>query len=443
MFNEVIAGLIFCSLIVSCVGPRSMSKSNVEELENLILTNFDGADVHTGFILRDSKKKEKVLFDYKSDYLFTPASNTKILTFYASKMYLDKYLNGYKYFERNDTTYFVGCGDPGFLNQRFEDQLAFSELRDIENLVFVDLWNSDQRWGPGWSWDDYSYYYATERSIFPIYGNTVTFSSTPSGLEMVPGNFPTSVGNYNKGESVRRAESQNIFNIDKKWLKMNDQDTVYIPFNWSGELFASLLSDTLRKTVKLVPSNSIGRKMDSGVSWKFVNGSSRDTVLRKMMYDSDNFIAEQLLFNISSNWTNKLSSEAVIDTMFTSVLKKWKGKVRWVDGSGLSRYNAFSPRFISEVLLNLYDFSSEEELFSYFPAGGVRGTIQDWYGDDDGPFVFAKTGTLTGVHCLSGYVKTKSGRTLIFSFMHNGYLGSSSKYKRKMEIVLHWIRQNF
>ena len=77
------------------------------------------------------------------------------------------------------------------------------------------------------------------------------------------------------------------------------------------------------------------------------------------------------------------------------------------------------------------------------PAGGERGTIKSWYGGKEEPYVFAKTGTLSNKHCLSGYLKTKSGDVLIFSFMNNNYVGSSTPVKEEMQKVLEWIWENY
>lgn len=132
----------------------------------------------------------------------------------------------------------------------------------------------------------------------------------------------------------------------------------------------------------------------------------------------------------------------MIDSMMNGDFQNWRKKIHWVDGSGLSVYTKLSPQFLVDVLHRLYESMSPDQLFHYFPAGGVRGTIASWYGTKGPPYVYAKTGTLSGVHCLSGYLLADSGKTYIFSFMHNNYLGSSNQYKKKMDVLLRWVKEN-
>jgi D-alanyl-D-alanine carboxypeptidase/D-alanyl-D-alanine-endopeptidase (penicillin-binding protein 4) len=83
-----------------------------------------------------------------------------------------------------------------------------------------------------------------------------------------------------------------------------------------------------------------------------------------------------------------------------------------------------------------------ERLLSIFPAGGLSGTIEKWYGGNPHPYVFAKTGTLANVHCLSGYVVTRRNKTYLFSFMHNNYLNRTNEVREEMQKTLEWIRDN-
>jgi D-alanyl-D-alanine carboxypeptidase/D-alanyl-D-alanine-endopeptidase (penicillin-binding protein 4) len=103
----------------------------------------------------------------------------------------------------------------------------------------------------------------------------------------------------------------------------------------------------------------------------------------------------------------------------------------------------FTPRSIVKILEKIHSELPEENVFGIFPSGGVSGTIKNWYAGENGPYVFAKTGTLSGKHCLSGYLKTKKGKTLIFSFMHNNFKGSSAPLKREMEKVLKRIYEEY
>ena len=112
----------------------------------------------------------------------------------------------------------------------------------------------------------------------------------------------------------------------------------------------------------------------------------------------------------------------------------------WQDGSGLSRYNLFTPRSMVTLLEKIKQEMSEEQMLSLLSIGGVDGTISNWYkSDTDEPYIFAKTGTLSNNHSLSGFLRTKSGKLLTFSFMHNNYNSSSTPVKLEMEKTLKLI----
>ena len=76
-----------------------------------------------------------------------------------------------------------------------------------------------------------------------------------------------------------------------------------------------------------------------------------------------------------------------------------------------------------------------------FPAGG-RGTLSNYF-KGDSVYLYAKTGTLSGVVCLSGYLQAKSGKWLIFSVLVNNHRGSATAIRRKVELFLNDIRNSY
>jgi len=167
-----------------------------------------------------------------------------------------------------------------------------------------------------------------------------------------------------------------------------------------------------------------------------------DSVYKVMMQESDNFLAEQLLLMCSATISDSLSILPALRLMQQSYLSDLPDKLAWADGSGLSRYNLFTPRSIVAVWKKIYQKVPRERLLPMLATGGVNGTVANWYKAEQ-PYFFGKTGTLANNHCLSGYLITRSGKTLIFSFMNSHYLASTSDIRRNMQSILEYIRDNY
>ena len=110
--------------------------------------------------------------------------------------------------------------------------------------------------------------------------------------------------------------------------------------------------------------------------------------------------------------------------------------LQYVDGSGLSRNNFVTPMSQVKFLSSLMDKAYFKTYFNSLPIGGQTGTLKKmFYGSGYGS-VFAKTGTLNKVKTLAGYIKTTSGKTLVFSLLINNYAGSVDQVKNRMEQLL-------
>ncbi|WKN42817.1 D-alanyl-D-alanine carboxypeptidase/D-alanyl-D-alanine-endopeptidase [Tunicatimonas pelagia] len=430
-------------LIISCTtrpGVRS------RELKGLVGESPVFERSFTGFALYDTERGEMV-YEYQPNKYFTPASNTKIFTLYAGLKMLGDSIPALQYQIQSDTLIFTGTGDPTFLHpdiQRidttYENQVYQFLKNSDRKLVYVERPTTDDYFGPGWAWGDYNYYYSSEKSVFPIYANVVRFQFKENIAKPFPypryfNSFVQGFPNANQPSYLRRDRHQNAFYYGAK------PDTLAfardVPFIQSASLVLDLLQDTLKQRVSRLPDYP-GEFTDTLYSLP------ADSVYQRMMQLSDNFIAEQLLLVCSSTQQDTLSSEWTIDYVTENYLSNLPDKPIWVDGSGLSRYNLQTPRSIVALLQKVDEELADERIKTIFPAGGVSGTIEHWYGNPGGaPYVFAKTGTLSNKHALSGFLFTRSGKKLIFSFMHNNYITSSSVLKVEMEQVLRKLYEEY
>ena len=389
--------------------------------------------------------KEKTIYAQNETLYFIPASNTKLFTFYVSRKILDEVVNGMNYIISEDSLIFWGSGDPSFLHPDFKNEIAYNFLRTHKGtLFFANNFSQVDAYGPGWSWDWYNYYYATERSAFPVYGNVVRFQKDVSNpfLTFSPSFFEGSISVdpqlFSDRYLIQRDKDFNRYN----YLLGRGDSLAFIadkPFMTSDSLMIEMLEDTLDREIKLIDYERV-----RGFPHKELPTIATDSLQKQMMLISDNFLAEQLLLMSSDNLFDSLNIEAVIDYSLDNFLSDLPDKPRWVDGSGLSSKNLFTPRSIIALLGKIKDEVPEETIFSIFPAGGKVGTIKDWYKSDDGnPYVYAKTGTLSNSICLSGFLLTKSNKVLHFSFMLNNFMLSSDVLKQEMEKILYQIHANY
>ncbi len=391
-----------------------------------------------GFSIYDVDK-QKYLLQINNDKYFTPASNVKIPTLYAGLRYLKDSINALRYLEKGDSLIIWGTGDPTFLNPNFFNYKVFDFLKNTDKKIFLSLSNyEDEHFGSGWAWDDYLSKFVPEKSPFPIYGNMVIFSAdkeckftaSPKIFEQLSFECEFPVVNDEIKRSpvkVNREQDGNLYNFHIAGKK--SAATVKLPFKAAPAFVAKLLADTLKKSVELlhypIPAKT-----------KYLTSVSKLAMLRRMMRQSDNFLAEQTLLLVSDYLFEKLKTESVIDYVQSKHFR-FENPPKWVDGSGLSRYNLFTPDNFVEILLKIWRESKlpKQDLLEIFAIGGKAGTLASRY-QSQPVFLYAKTGTLSNNHSLSGFLLTKSGKTLCFSFQNNHYITPLYAVGDKMEEIL-------
>jgi D-alanyl-D-alanine carboxypeptidase/D-alanyl-D-alanine-endopeptidase (penicillin-binding protein 4) len=425
-------GLVF---LISCSTERQVSKN----LKKVFTRSEVLKQYYVGFALYDMSTK-KMLFEQHADQYFTPASNTKLFTFYAGlKMILDS-IPSLRYVEEGDSLIFWGTGDPSFLQSKLKGTKAADFLRlSNKKLFYAHGRYNGYFYGSGWQWDDYNDYYQAEINELPIMDNLVSVTSR-NGKPII---FPDVFKDCFVVDSLSK---MNAFTVTRDFIGNQFKYPVVspkegyrqqIPYKVSLPITLSLLSDTLNKQVTV-----INRKMP--LNAKTIYNLKRDSVLKELMLPSDNFIAEQLLLVYGDQLGEELNTEKVINYVLKNYLSELPDKPVWVDGSGLSRYNLFTPRDMVKVLELIYtEVNNPERLYGLLPAGGKSGTLKNAYPKTNQPFVFGKTGTLSGVHNQSGYVLTKKGRTYIFSFMNNNFVVPTAEVRKEMVRIMTYIHEKY
>jgi D-alanyl-D-alanine carboxypeptidase/D-alanyl-D-alanine-endopeptidase (penicillin-binding protein 4) len=211
-----------------------------------------------------------------------------------------------------------------------------------------------------------------------------------------------------------------------------------VPWKTSTALTIGLLEDTLKKQVQQI---SLAMPANANT----VYNTSADSVYKRMLQQSDNFMAEQLLLVCSSKQCGILNADSVIRYAAVNFLSDLPDAPQWADGSGLSRMNLATPRSIIALLNKIAaEVNDDQLLHSLLPAGGVSGTIRSAYKTDNGaPFVWAKTGSLSNNHNQSGYLVTRKGKRLAFCFMNNNFIQPSREVRDEMVRIITYIHDTF
>ena len=428
----------FTGLLVftSCSINRQVAKIAQKELLNdsALLPAYVGVSVF-------EPATGKYWYQHDAAKYFVPSSNAKLFTLYAGLKYLGDSIPGIKYYETADTLFIQPTGDPSLLHPDFKIQRVAGFLKTKNKPIILNDANwKEEALGYGWAWDDYNGYYMAERSALPVYGNVIRWSQSINEnnqltIKSTPFlNWQTNFkpDSLNKAFSVTRNRDENVFHITTGKEKQAAEET---PFVTNGvEATKLFLSDSLKISIT---SNL------SATNYKLSTLFSipSDSLFKPMMHNSDNFLAEQTLLMTANEKLGVMNDEAIISYLLKNELKDVPQKPKWVDGSGLSRYNLFTPQSFIWLLNKMKNEFGWDRIKNILPTGG-EGTLRSLFINEKG-FVFAKTGTLSNHTSLSGYVITKKNKLLIFSLQANHFLTGATPVRLAFERFISQLRYNY
>lgn len=336
----------------------------------------------------------------------------------------------------------VGGGDPELLSADLQRAVAAMKAGGIVRIggdVIADgsLFGPDAV-NPTWVADDLEYGYAALTSAVTMDGGTAQFTITPDaagGAANVRVDPAAIAGTLAGIVRTASPDAENTLRIDPLPDGGGFQLSGDIPDGAPQKYWRSLAHPTLSAAVALRAmlvragivvggGVSVG-PAPSGAATLWTRESRPLTaIIRRMMFDSDNHIAEQLLRSVAAKrfGTGTLANGLAAERDYMRDIGANPNESVLADASGLSTADRLSARAASAVLRELASGPDAAAFSALLPRVGIDGTVhvRNLAPDVRGR-VLGKDGYIEGVTSLAGYVKTVHHGLVIYAFVVNGW----------------------
>jgi D-alanyl-D-alanine carboxypeptidase/D-alanyl-D-alanine-endopeptidase (penicillin-binding protein 4) len=283
--------------------------------------------------------------------------------------------------------------------------------------------------GSGWAWDDTSFAFSAKKSSFPFHGNLIQIisSTETDSLKFSPQNFGQVISYTQNKEFYELLNNEQVYRLSRR-----KADTLSLPFTPSDSLFVRLLQSAIARPIYKGTKQEI-----SFVDYK-TQTTTKTTLYKALLHDSDNLVAESLLLMLSGTSQWELNTQQGLVMLFKQN-KTLNQQFQQVDGSGLSRYNLATPRGILEVLSEIYEKIGSSNIKTLFPQANSAGTLNDYAPNQALDFVYAKSGSLKNNHVLAGFIFSTSKKNYAFVISVNNYTGDKQAVQKAIGAQLSMI----
>lgn len=405
-------------------------------------------------ILVENIDDNQILYRLNEDKYFIPASNAKLLTTAAFLLKLgeDFTINTPVYIKKKDKIIeeliIWGKSDPSLAKSDLETiakKIKELNINYINKITLIENKIAEYPVNGSWEFSDLYFSYAVPVNSLILDGNTVTLTISPSQVhQTVILTWSNELAGkqwliMNEGVTVNENE-ENTISLNPLGLEAKLKITGNLPINngeenWQlaipnpSQYFQDSLMDILAENqIKIGEVNILKEglnfnldKFDLLLEFQSPNSQKLITITNQ---DSNNLYAEILLNYLTSDEDDKfISQKKILGKLGIS-----ENNYTLKDGSGLSRQNLVTPQGLVTLLKLMAKTNYGDTFRNSLSLAGVNGTLKNRFQNDDtiNGNLWAKTGTLTGVSALSGYLYPYGKDRLIFSIIVNN---SSSKGK--------------
>ncbi|WP_223265386.1 D-alanyl-D-alanine carboxypeptidase/D-alanyl-D-alanine endopeptidase [Nostoc sp. 'Peltigera membranacea cyanobiont' 210A] len=408
------------------------------------------------------------LYSRDAQKYFTPASNLKLLTTAAALQELGAnfrirtsiYQNG------NGVLRVVGRGDPSLSDtelQKLAQQLKQKGINQIQQLSADDSYIQGDIVNPTWQWEDVQSSDGVPVSSFILNKNIFSFKLVPQAVGKslqvlwidpseakqwriinqsitVPQNQPSYV-------NVTRELSGTVLRIQGQLATNSEESLIDLPVVDPNYYFLRRFRTALA-TKKITLGQTL--VVNGGVNQQeiaFVESPPLAELLAETNLNSNNLYAEALLRALAVKKTrlkNQTSADVGLEVVKASLTKLGVDPANYilVDGSGLSRRDLVTPEAFVQTLRGMAKTPTAYIYRASLPVAGKSGTLKGRFQNTPAEgIVQAKTGTLTGVVSLSGYMNAPKYEPLVFSIIVNQSNQSATVVRQAIDEVVVLLTQ--
>ena len=399
----------------------------------------------------------KVVYRLNDKQPTMPASTLKLITLGASLDTLgyDYEFSTKLYKTTNNDLYLKLGADPfltsGGLNTLMEKAVKEKKITSPK-IIYIDDYIFDKtEWGEGWQWDDDLNPLMPKFSSYNIDKNLLSIIISPTNPgspaqiytnKFYPITFMNLVttGTANDIELNRNNSiAPNILNISGT---INKQITEEIPINNPKRYFILRLEDAIQ-SAKMDYYGGFPQKKTPTTNVYLVAEIKHpiSQAIKAILMDSNNFVAETVFKLAGAKFVNNTGSLQHSQEMLNAYFNKIgidAQDIKIVDGSGVSKNNIITANFMTDYLVKQF---KNETLKNSMPTAG-EGTLKNrmLYFKDN---LRAKTGTLSDVSSIAGYITSRSGKTYAFDIMINDPKTKSNDKKSLEEYIIRDIYTSY
>ena len=440
--------LVFALILtVTTANAENINKAISDSRINKGAVSISVRDAETG----------KILYELNSDKPVSPASTLKSITLAAALNELGKDFEfSTELYKNTNNELILKLGADPFL--KANDLKTLLKTAHEKNIIepkafFIDDTIIDQtEWGEGWQWDDDLNPLMPKFSAYNIDNNLLkitvepTFKGAPAEIKLdvfYPATFVNLVttGSANDVKISRNNSiAPNVLNIEGTVAK---REQIEIPINYPKRYFILRLEDAIRdENIEYYGNFAIEKLPAQNIYLVAKTANPIKKAVDAIMQESNNMAAETVFKIAGGHYMQKTGSAEDAVKMLLDYCRQLgidTKNIKIVDGSGVSKNNLVTADFMTSFLTAQY---KKDPAYKDIFASSGEGTLKDrmLYFKDN---LRAKTGTLTDVSAIAGFLTTARGRLVAFDIMTNDPQTKNSDKKMLEEYILRAIHSSY